>query len=412
MQHPDPALLVVMGGVSAALHVGKLAPALPVLSETLGVTLVQAGFLLSLVQLAGMTLGLLVGLAADGLGLKRTMVAGLLILSGASLLGGWARGPEGLMLLRAAEGLGFLLASMPAPSLIRRLVDPTRMNKTLGLWGAYMPFGTALALLCGPLAIALVGWPGWWWLLAALSCAMAAWLALALPADPKASPAPASTRGWLQRLRRTLSASGPWLVALSFAMYSAQWLAVIGFLPTMYSQAGVGAGSASAATALAAAVNMIGNIASGRLLHDGVRPERLLYLGFGAMGLGGVLAFAPLWQGADPVIAAGLRYAAVLIFSMVGGLIPGTLFSLAVRLAPNEHTVSTTVGWMQQCSSLGQFAGPPLVAWVAARSGGWQSSWVVTAGCAAAGVGLASVIGAVLSHKPSGRSIDGERRPK
>ena len=81
MQHPDPALLVVMGGVSAALHVGKLAPALPVLSETLGVTLVQAGFLLSLVQLAGMTLGLLVGLAADGLGLKRTMVAGLLILS-------------------------------------------------------------------------------------------------------------------------------------------------------------------------------------------------------------------------------------------------------------------------------------------------------------------------------------------
>ena len=112
------------------------------------------------------------------------------------------------------------------------------------------------------------------------------------------------------------------------------------------------------------------------------------------------------------MIAAGLRYAAVLMFSMVGGLIPGTLFSLAVRLAPNERTVSTTVGWMQQCSALGQFAGPPLVAWVAARAGGWQWSWVVTAGCAAAGLGLASVIGAVLSRRPAGRPIDGDRRPK
>ena len=74
-----PAVLVVLGGVAAGLHVGKLPPALPVLRDALGVSLVQAGFLLSLVQLAGMTLGLLAGLAADALGLKRTMVAGLLL---------------------------------------------------------------------------------------------------------------------------------------------------------------------------------------------------------------------------------------------------------------------------------------------------------------------------------------------
>jgi hypothetical protein len=37
---------------------------------------------------------------------------------------------------------------------------------------------------------------------------------------------------------------------------------------------------------------------------------------------------------------------------------------MAVRVAPDERTSPTTVGWMQQWSSLGQFAGPPLVAWV------------------------------------------------
>jgi len=399
MRRIDPALLVVLGGVSAALHVGKLPPALPVLQQALGVSLLQAGFLLSLVQLAGMSLGLAVGLAADGLGLKRTMVAGLAILSAASLLGGWAADPYSLMLLRAIEGFGFLLASMPAPGLIRRLVDPERMSRTLGLWGAYMPFGTAVALVCGPPVIAAVGWHGWWWLLAALSTAAALWLAVALPRDVVPSPG-ANREGWRRRLRLTLSSGGPWLVALAFAVYSAQWLAVIGFLPSMYAQAGLAPALVGVATGFAAAVNMVGNIASGRLLHHGARPEHLLYAGFAAMAVGGFVAFAPVTPALDPSYAAALRYGAVLLFSSAGGLIPGTLFSLAVRLAPGEGTISTTVGWMQQWSAAGQLAGPPLVAWVATRAGGWQWSWVVTGGCALAGLGLAFLLRRVHARAP------------
>ena len=44
---------VMTAGVVAALHVGKLPPALPGLKDALGIFLLQAGFLLSLVQLAG-----------------------------------------------------------------------------------------------------------------------------------------------------------------------------------------------------------------------------------------------------------------------------------------------------------------------------------------------------------------------
>jgi len=51
--------LVVLAGVAGALHVGKLAPAIPALRAALDVTLVQAGFLLSAVQMAGMLLGVL-----------------------------------------------------------------------------------------------------------------------------------------------------------------------------------------------------------------------------------------------------------------------------------------------------------------------------------------------------------------
>jgi hypothetical protein len=127
-------------------------------------------------------------------------------------------------------------------------------------------------------------------------------------------------------------------------------------------------------------------------LHHGVRPDQLLYAGFIAMALGGFLAFAPVTSALDPAAAAFARYGAVLLFSSAGGLIPGTLFSLAVRLAPGEGTISTTVGWMQQWSAAGQLAGPPLVAWVATRAGGWQWSWVVTCGCALMGLGLAFLL--------------------
>jgi CP family cyanate transporter-like MFS transporter len=397
----DPALIVILGGVSAALHVGKLPAALPALQAAMSISLVQAGFLLSLVQLAGMTLGLAVGLAADGLGLRRSMLAGLLILAAAGAIGGWAQDATSLLCLRAAEGFGVLLASMPAPSLIRRLVQPQRLPAMLGLWGAYMPLGTSLALLTGPLVIGLVGWHGWWWLVAALSLAVAILLLLAVPPDEPlrwkpgiAAPArpglDAQGYTWQQRLHQTLSSRGPWLIALSFAVYSGQWLAVIGFLPSIYAQAGLSGTLTGVLTALAAAVNMVGNIGSGRLLQRGAQPQWLLYGGFAAMGFGAVLAYATIGGvGLPPLV----RYAAVLMFSMLGGMIPGTLFSLAVRLAPNDRTVSTTVGWMQQCSAFGQFIGPPLVAWLASRVGGWEWTWTVTGTCSVAGIFLARAIG-------------------
>jgi MFS transporter, CP family, cyanate transporter len=389
----NPALLIVLGGVAAALHVGKLPTAIPVLRAALGVTLLQAGFLLALVQLAGMLFGLFVGLAADALGLRRTMIAGLAILSLASAAGAAARSAELLMWLRAAEGMGFLLVAMPAPSLIRRLVDSNRVSAALGLWGAYMPFGTALALLCGVPVMSWVGWQGWWLLIAAISAVMALWIWAVVPRDlPAAAARERTSADWIRRLSRTLKSPGPWLVALCFAVYSGQWLSVIGFLPTIYAQSGLSATLVGAATALVALVNMIGNIAAGRLLQRNVPPQLLLYAGFAAMALGALAGFSDVWGALDPRLAAALRYAGVLGFSMVGGLIPGTLFSLAVRLAPGEQTVSTTVGWMQQWSSAGQFAGPPLVALVASWAGGWQWSGVVTATFACLGMLLARAL--------------------
>lgn len=423
----SPALAVILAGVCAALHVGKLPPAIPALQAALNITLVQAGFLLAVVQVAGMTTGVALGALADGLTPRRSMLLGLAVLSAASGAGGFAQGVLALMVLRACEGFGFLMVVLAAPALIRRLVAPERLNLMLGWWGTYMPLATALALLAGPWVIESVGWRPWWWTLAAVSAAMALWLARAVPRSAAAGAvAPAATPGAAARgrgaaavplllalgarLARTLASAGPWLLATAFAMYAAQWLAVIGFLPTIYAQGGTALATAGLLTAAVAAVNMIGNIAAGRLLHAGVPPQRLLYVGFAAMGVCALLAFVALpgagGTGAPPaLLPPAVRFPALLVFSGVGGLVPATLFSLAVRVAPGEGMLSATVGWMQQGAAIGLFAGPPLVAWVAGLAGGWHLTWLVTGACALAGLMLGAALARHLRRAGAAPSL-------
>lgn len=388
-------LLVILAGVCAALHVGKLPPAVGALRQALGISLVDAGFLLSMVQLAGMTTAVAMGAWVDTLGLRRGIIAGLSILAAASIAGGFATAPLPLLLLRAVEGFGFLMVVLPAPALVRALVPPGRVNQMMGLWGAYMPLGTAIALLVGAQWIAAFGWRSWWWGIGALSAAMALVIAAAIPA-PSAQQMQARAARLGERLKLTLSRRGPWLLAAAFATYSSQWLAVVGFLPTIYEHAGIAPGTRGVLTALAAAVNMIGNIAAGRMLQKGVRPVTLLRIGFLTMGSCAVVAFAGADGGGAP---ATLRYLAVLAFSLFGGFIPATLFSLAMRFAPDERTISTTVGWIQQWSAFGQFAGPPVVAWIASRAGGWHWTWAATGSAALAGLLLSGRIHRLLAPR-------------
>ena len=406
-------IAVFLAGLTAALHIGKIPPAIVVLRDSLGVSLVEAGFLLSAVQVAGMLLGVLMGALTDGFGLRRSMLWGLGVLCVASFAGMWARQPADLLALRALEGVGFLCIALPGPSLIRQLVPAVKLPQFLGLWGSYMPAGVALALLLGPTAMAVWSWQTWWGLLGVLAGGAAWWLVRAVPSDAQrasgashaaaAAPsavvsAPRTVAGLsalallVQRLRLTLASPGPWMVAMAFAVYSSQWLAVIGFLPSVYAQAGIGGVAAGALTALACLANVVGNLCAGRLMRLGWRVHRMLFIGFSGTALTTVVAFSPL-VGDSPV----LRFVAVVLFSGIGGMIPASLFALAVRVAPSEQTVSTTMGWLQQCSALGQFVGPPVVAWVAGVVGGWQMTWVVT--------GLASAVGLVLAGWVRSRSF-------
>jgi hypothetical protein len=132
-------------------------------------------------------------------------------------------------------------------------------------------------------------------------------------------------------------------------------------------------------TAVVAGANALGNVLAGRYLSRGAARHQVLSWGYIAMAVGGCLAFVD-------GVPLPLRLAGVLLFSALGGLVPGVLFASAMHLAPGPDRVSTTIGWMQQLSAAGQLLGPPLVAWWATQVGGWHLSWMFTLACSVLGL--------------------------
>lgn len=374
----NQAYLVVLAGICSALHVWKLPPALTAIRDELGMSLITSGFLLSLVQLAGMTLGLLTGMTAEKIGLRRSIVAGLLLLALSSVGSVLHATLTSLLWWRALEGLGFLLVVLPGPALIRRLVPPAKLSRLLGAWGSYIPIGSIVSLLVGAWVLSMANWRVLWVLLAVVTVLMAVVIWRTLPADARAaSQSSAQSSAW-SIIRLTLSSSGIWMVAFMFAMYAGQWISIIGFLPTIYALGGVSGVQAGVLTAIVAGSNAVGCVYAGRLLHRGLTPRTLVLSSYAAMAVSTVVAFAlpvPVWA----------QFLAVLVFSTMGGLVPTTMFYLVIKLAPTPQATAASVGWMQQLSAAGQFGGPPLVAWVATLAGGWHSTWLVTVSAALLG---------------------------
>mgnify|MGYP001099330610 CR=1 FL=1 len=385
-----PAVLVVLAGIVAAMHVGKVAPAIPILRAQLDVSLVQAGWLLSLSQMAGMLTAVFVGMFADGFGLRRSVLWGLVLLGLLSGLAGLTTSAPQLLLMRAIEGAAILMIIVPAPALLRSLVDPDRLSTAMGFWGTFMPTGTATALLLGPVLMAHFGWATWWETLGAIALLMALLFNMGVPRVAVAVAGARPPAANLQRLRLVWRTPQVWRVALAFACYSGQWLVIIGFLPTLLQTGGMSAGLAGTIAAIASAVNIVGNIAGGRLLQKGVPSQRVLGIAFATMAAGAFVVFGT--PSDTPLI---VKLVAVLMFSGVGGMIPGSLFSLAVRAAPTEDTASTALGWTTQMSLLGQFSMPPIAAALATAHGSWGLTWVVT-------VSLC-LIGILLTRQPTAR---------
>jgi EmrB/QacA subfamily drug resistance transporter len=106
---------------------------------------------------------LLGGRAADLLGRRRVLVAGILLIGVSSLIGGFADSAGVLVGARLAQGLG---AAMTLPAALSILTtsfkEGSDRTKALGIWGAVGGLASAAGVLLGGL---LTEGPGWRWVM-------------------------------------------------------------------------------------------------------------------------------------------------------------------------------------------------------------------------------------------------------
>jgi EmrB/QacA subfamily drug resistance transporter len=102
---------------------------------------------------------LLGGRLADLLGRRRMFIAGLVLFSLASLLGGLAQSDIWLVVARAAQGLGAAVIAPAALSLVTTMfAEGSERNRALGVWGAVSGSGGAAGVLLGGILTQYLGW--------------------------------------------------------------------------------------------------------------------------------------------------------------------------------------------------------------------------------------------------------------
>ncbi|KUM31086.1 MFS transporter [Arthrobacter sp. EpRS66] len=379
-------IILVASGVVAGLHIWKLSPALSVIREELGFSLFFSGVLLGVVQVAGMVGGLAVSLLSEVISQRRTFIIGLLLLVIGSGLGAFS--PNAFMLLatRIIEGAGVIMATVMGPGLVRLHAPLKNMNMAVGWWAAYMGMATFIGVFSTALALQHLPWHIWWAVLAGVTLLPIPLILKFVTADtPSGSSA---VRTAASRIAVTARSGRVWVSGMIFGSYTVQWMAVVGFLPTIYAEFGLSAVAGGLASAVVGGLNAVGAIICGTLMHRGLNGRTLLFAGFGLMAVTSVLTFAFDY----PTHLLWIQMICVGLFSLSGAAIPTTVTRIVVDLAPPGGSAPAAMGLAQQIFNIGNFTGPMLLAAMASWTGGWNSTWWMTVAFALLGISLTMVL--------------------
>ena len=358
-----------LAGVAAALQIGKASAALPMLRAEFGVGVAEASWYLSLFSLGAAVFGSVLGILTFKVGALRAGSTGLMLIAAGTLLAPHADTWTWFMALRLLEALGLPLVVTAMPAIIQSHSFGQRRVQAMGLWSAWLPLGVALAMGVSVMTLGTSGWRGLFVICgAAPLLALVALVRLVLThataeADPDVHVSPPVIR----------VPNAPTLIYGGiFALFSASYLTVQGFLPSVAVEAlSMSIVDGTKLAGAAALLVIPGNLVGSYFLSRGGDARRLLSIGFMAMGVSGAVFLTDL-------LPPGARIVGGCLFTASAGVPPGVIWGLIPQLAAQSGAGSAmTSGVIYQCAGLGQLIGPVLAGLAVQMKGGWSGSATV-----------------------------------
>lgn len=159
---PPPWLLVTIAcsvQFMVVLDVSVVNVALPAMRSDLALTTSQSQWVVNSYVLTFAGLLLLGGRIADVYGRRRVTIAGLVIFTGSSLVGGLAGSAAMLIAARVGQGIGAaVLAPASLTIIVTTFTNPVSRQRAIGLWSAFGGAGGAAGVLIGGALTSLVSW--------------------------------------------------------------------------------------------------------------------------------------------------------------------------------------------------------------------------------------------------------------
>lgn len=327
--------MMLMSMTAGAMCLNKVAPIVPFLTESMGLTGAgQAGLLMSVFVFSGIFLAIPSGVIITKYGYYKTGIIALAATLAGSLIGAFSPGYAVMLASRIIEGIGLILLMTLGPAAVGRVFSDAKRGSAMGLLMCFMAFGQIAMFNLAPRIAETSTWVNVWWFTAIYALIfLIVWIAAlrnldaALAGDAQNSPA-AETKNTLLP-KAVFANKGIWLIGLTLMIYLIAEQGVISFLPTYLTEVrGMDAAGAGSLVSIAPLVGIPVGILTGMISDRiGSRKKPL-----GILMLASAVTYALM-----PTFPTALFLVLVVLFGIAVMGIVGLCFSAAAELVAPEH---------------------------------------------------------------------------
>lgn len=325
-------------------------PALADIGEAFGVGPQAAAQTLSVYFLA-FAFGMVVwGRVCDRIGRRPTMLIGLGIYAGASLLALQVSTFEGLLVAQALGAFGVAVGSVVTQTLLRDRFQGAELAQVFSLIGIALAAGPAIGLFSGASLVRAFGYRGVLGGLLLLSLGLWLWCWRVLP---ETRPAHLINAGLFETLWRMLRDRDIWRAALLVALFNVALFSYYSLGPFLFERLGLSGQRFGYSGVILALGSGLGAWLNKSLLRRGFSGQRLIVVAAGSGLTGGI----GVWLMQDSAWFVLAMLWVVLAFGMA---IPNILGAALVNYADRLGTAGALFGLMYYLLIGG---GLMLVAW-------------------------------------------------
>ncbi|MBX9035186.1 MFS transporter [Gordonibacter massiliensis (ex Traore et al. 2017)] len=328
--------MMLMSMTAGAMCLNKVAPIVPVLTESMGLSGAgQAGLLMSVFVFSGIFLAIPSGVIIAKLGYYKTGVIALAAILAGSVVGALDLGYAVMLGSRIVEGVGLILLMTLGPAAVASSFDDKRRGSAMGLLMCFMAFGQIAMFNLAPRIAEAGAWENVWWFTAAYAVVfLVVWVvalrnldaSLAAAGAPSGTEADAAAGPAKLFSKDVFLNKGVWLIGITLMVYLIAEQGVISFLPTYLAEVrGMDAAAASSIVSIAPLVGIPVGIVAGMVSDKmGSRKKPL-----GVLMLASAVTYALM-----PTFPTGVFVVLVVLFGIAVMGIVGLCFSAVAELVP------------------------------------------------------------------------------